>query len=170
MSVIAYLVIGRDGSSTLNGSSAGITSVLDRMSFLDARREFDCIVIGGQSARSEPYSKTPVPLVIVSRSRPQTLDVNPKAYWWNCTPAEAVQRASESFGSNICVEGGINFLNELMTANLIDELHLSITPTTGGENKVDQEQLLAKYSAVTRELKDETIFIVAKSPIAMKQK
>jgi dihydrofolate reductase len=164
MSVVAFLVLGKDGSSTLHGSSAGITSDIDRQSFLQARRLFDCIIIGGQSAQREPYSTTPIPLVVVSRSRPSVVERNPQAHWWNCRPAEALSRAIDIFGPKICVEGGINFLQELMNENLIDELHLSLTSVSGGENRADYNELLQRFSDVTQSKIDDTEFFLAKSP------
>ena len=71
------LVIGADGSLVKKGSSREISSTADRQRFLALRRGFDAIVIGGQTARMEPYERTPIPLIILSRSLAK--HANPKA-------------------------------------------------------------------------------------------
>jgi riboflavin biosynthesis pyrimidine reductase len=63
--VIATLVVGSDGSTAKDGSSRGVTSTLDRARFLERRRHVDAILIGGNTARCEPYRKTPVPVVVI---------------------------------------------------------------------------------------------------------
>jgi len=69
MSTIATLVVGRDGSTTKDATSRNISSSADRASFLNRRRQVDVIIIGGNTARSEPYSRTPVPLLIEGGAR-----------------------------------------------------------------------------------------------------
>jgi riboflavin biosynthesis pyrimidine reductase len=66
--IIATLVVGSDGSTAKDGSSRGVTSTLDRARFLERRRHVDAILIGGNTARTEPYRKTPVPVVVISTS------------------------------------------------------------------------------------------------------
>ena len=99
------LVIGADGSLTKNGSSREISSTTDRQRFLALRREFDVIMIGGGTARSEPYERTPVPLIVLSRSL--TKHTNPKAVLWQSSPRDAIARAVQEFGPRILVEGGL---------------------------------------------------------------
>ncbi|MEY4023179.1 MAG: hypothetical protein RLZ23_140, partial [Actinomycetota bacterium] len=45
----------------------------------------------------------------------------------------------------IHVEAGITIINELLEANLVDALELSITEVSGGEDKIDIEKLLAHF-------------------------
>jgi len=68
MSTCASLVVGADGSTSKAGSSRGVGSSADRSVFLARRAEFDVIIIGGNTARNEPYTRTPVALVVLSRS------------------------------------------------------------------------------------------------------
>ena len=63
--VVATLVVGSDGSTAKDGTSRGVTSTLDRARFLERRRHVDAILIGGNTARNEPYRMTPVPVVVV---------------------------------------------------------------------------------------------------------
>lgn len=163
MSVVATLVVGVDGSTTLQGRSAGVSSAQDRDVFLNRRRLVDVIIIGGNTARNEPYTKTPVPLVVISRSSKNPVQENPLAQVWNCSPADAVDKAQTIFGENILIEGGISMIIELIENDLIDQMELTVTPTTGGENKVDWKLLLAKFKDTTMTQIQETKFYSAKN-------
>jgi riboflavin biosynthesis pyrimidine reductase len=111
------------------------------------RRSADCILIGGNTARTEPYHRTPVPVVVLSKSLINPLADNRLAHCWNLSPAKAIERARNTFGPTIHVEAGITIINELLEANLVDALELSITEVSGGEDKIDIENfslILAK--------------------------
>lgn len=86
MTVTVTLVVGSDGSTTKDGSSAGVTTAADRSEFLARRRTADCILIGGNTARTEPYHRTPVPVVVISRSLINPLADNRLAHCWNLSP------------------------------------------------------------------------------------
>ena len=161
MSVVATLVVSQDGASSKDLSSRGISSAEDRKIFLQRRRAVDCIIIGGNTARHEPYNRTPVPLVVVSRSLVNPVAGNHLAHLWNCSPAQAVEKAKKSFGENILIEGGISFINELIDHDLIDQLELSITPASGGENIVDWHLLLQRFSSSRSHEESGTIFYSA---------
>ncbi len=165
MAVIASLVLGADGSSSLRGNSAAISTPIDRERFLARRRRCDVIIVGGKTARADGYKATPVPLVIISHSRPDLLDVNPKAHWWMMPASEAIKRAQKEFGSTVSIEGGISMVSELLEAGEISQLELSISPHTGGENKIDREKLLKYFEKVEEELVVETIFYTCTEPV-----
>ena len=147
MSTIATLVVGRDGSTTKDATSRNISSSADRASFLNRRRQVDVIIIGGNTARSEPYSRTPVPLIICSRSSINPVVENEKSELWNCSPDEAIDKARKVFGENILIEGGYSMISELLDANLLDGLELSVTPETGGEGFIDWKELIARFDS-----------------------
>jgi riboflavin biosynthesis pyrimidine reductase len=161
--------MGTDGSTSLHGSSEGISSAADRKRFLARRRESDCLIIGGNTARADRYAKTPVPLVILSRSRPELLAINPAAHWWNISPADAIIRAQRDFGEKILVEAGISILSELLSLGLIDQLELSVTAVQGGDNRLTADELLHRFQNVRRTRIDDTIFYSCTDPI-MSQK
>ena len=69
MPIIANLILGRDGGTSIRGRSAPLSSSSDRKRFHELRAMSDAIVIGGETARCEPYGKTPVPLIVVTRSQ-----------------------------------------------------------------------------------------------------
>jgi riboflavin biosynthesis pyrimidine reductase len=161
MSTVATLVVGQDGSATKNASSANITSKADRAIFLDRRRQVDVIIIGGNTARNEPYKRTPVPLIICSRGSTNPVAENPIAQLWNCSPSDAVDKARKLFGERILIEGGPKMIVDLVNSGKIDQLELSLTQATGGENIVDWQLLLTKFKNVEMKQIDDTYFYSA---------
>jgi riboflavin biosynthesis pyrimidine reductase len=161
MSTVATLVVGQDGSTTKNASSANITSQTDRAIFLNRRRGVDVIIIGGNTARNEPYKRTPAPLIVCSRGSINPVAENPIAQLWNCSPGEAVNKARELFGENILIEGGAAMIVDLVNSGKIDQLELSLTQVTGGENIVDWKLLLTKFKNVEMKQIEDTQFYSA---------
>ncbi|CAB4867120.1 unannotated protein [freshwater metagenome] len=162
MSVIASLVVAQDGSTVKGGISSGVASIQDRNRFLARRREADCIIIGGKTARNEPYHRTPVPVVVISRSMINSLADNRIAFWWNTTPENAIARAKKTFGENILVEAGPNLVKEMIGAGLIDGLELSVTSEIGGEEKIDIQRLLKSFTSIDEEKIENTTFYSAR--------
>ena len=161
MSVVATLVVGSDGSTSKESRSAGVSSPEDRKAFLQRRREADVIIVGGNTARHEPYNRTPVPLVVISRSLVNPVQGNHLALFWNCSPVIAVEKARTLFGEKILIEGGIAMINELLQHKVIDQLELSVTPAIGGENTVDINQLLTHFSKIEKREESGTVFYSA---------
>ncbi len=162
MTVTVTLVVGSDGSTSKHGSSAGVTSTADRSEFLARRHNADCILIGGNTARTEPYHRTPVPVVVISRSLINPLADNRFAHCWNLSPEKALDRAIKTFGPNIHIEAGASIVMELISAGRVDALELSITPATGGEDFIDVERLLSHFSHRTEVVNSDTRFISAR--------
>jgi len=158
VSIIATIVVGADGSSTIGGSSTEVTSAADRATFLERRRLVDCIIIGGNTARNEPYSKTPVPLVIVSRQAHPNL---PAAHVWNLDPKDALAKAGREFGEKILIEGGAAFISYLLEHNLVDVLELSVTTAIGGADIFDYKKFLSLAQSVTQSVVSDTTFYTA---------
>ena len=161
MSVVATLVVGSDGSTSKESRSAGVSSPADRQVFLQRRREVDCIIVGGNTARHEPYNRTPVPLIVISRSLVNPVQGNHLAHFWNCSPAQAVEKARKQFGDKILIEGGVTMINELIDQSIIDELELSVTPASGGQDRVDWKGLIAKFAHCQSREVDGTTFYSA---------
>ena len=161
MSIVATLVVGADGSTSKESRSAGVSSTADRQIFLQRRREVDCIIIGGNTARHEPYNRTPVPLVVISRSLVNPVQGNHLALLWNCSPVQAVEKAKTQFGENILIEGGITMINDLINNKIIDRIELSVTPATGGEDRIDWKALLAHFAQCESREIDGTTFYSA---------
>jgi len=161
MAVTATLVIGRDGSTTKGGRSSGVASAADRSTFLARRRDVDCILIGGNTARTEPYQRTPAPVVVISHSMVNALANNRKAYWWNTSPEEAIERAKRMVGEKILVEAGPELITYCAERGLLESLELSVTDVVGGENPIDYQKLLTYFSNVSEKSVDGTRFITA---------
>ena len=161
VSIVATLVVGADGSTSKESRSTGVSSPADRKIFLQRRREVDCIIIGGNTARHEPYNRTPVPLVVISRSLVNPVQGNHLASLWNCSPVQAVEKARTQFGENILIEGGITMINELMDHNVIDRIELSVTPALGGEDRIDWKALIARFAHCQSREVDGTYFYSA---------
>ena len=162
MAVIASLVVGADGSTAKGGNSRGITSGIDRTTFLDRRRSADFLLIGGETARVEPYQRTPVPVVISSRSIINSLADNRLAHWWNLSPTEALAKGIQKFGENVLVESGPSIINELLLNKVLDGIYLSITSVLGGENPIDIAELLGNFVEIDRQEVEGTQFIEAR--------
>jgi riboflavin biosynthesis pyrimidine reductase len=162
MTVTVTLVAGSDGSTSKGGNSAGVSSAADRTSFLARRRAADCILIGGNTARTEPYQRTPVPVVVISKSLINPLANNRLAHCWNLTPVKALDRAIKTFGPNVHVEAGASIIDELLSAGRVDALELSITEVSGGEDTVDLAKLLSYFSQQSEKTVDGTRFISAR--------
>ena len=161
MTVTVTLVTGSDGSTSKGGNSAGVSSAADRTAFLARRRAADCILIGGNTARTEPYQRTPVPVIVISKSLINPLANNRIAHCWNLTPVKALDRAIKTFGPNVHVEAGASIIDELLSAGRVDALELSITEVSGGEDKVDLAKLLSYFSQQSEKIADGTRFISA---------
>jgi len=163
MSVFASLVVGADGSTSKSGSSKGISSGADRTTFLARRRNADFILIGGQTARTEPYHRTPVPVVVASRSMINALADNRLAHWWNLSPVSALEKGRKKFGPEVLVEAGPRLINELIQARALDGIFLSITSVTDGEDVINIDELLSNFTKIEREEIQGTLFIEAKT-------
>ena len=161
MSIVATLVVGSDGSTSKESRSAGVSSPADRKIFLQRRREVDCIIIGGNTARHEPYNRTPVPLVVISRSLVNPVQGNHLALLWNCSPVQAVEKARTQFGEKILIEGGISMINDLVENKIIDRLELSVTQAVGGDDQIDWKALIAQFPHCTSQEIDGTVFYSA---------
>jgi len=153
MSVIANLVLGSDGSTTLDGSSKSLSSANDRKRFHELRAQASVILIGGNTARSEPYAVTPVPLVVITKSGdiPESVRSNPMANIWELDPVSAVEKVLNQFGESVLIEGGMKLIEELLVANKIDELYLTLSEKSGGENIYDLSAMTRDFTVESSE-------------------
>lgn len=154
MSVLANLVIGADGSTTFAGSSKSLSGKADRDRFHKLRESAQVILIGGNTARSEPYAKTPTRLIVISRSpsKLESLRENPKAEVWSCSPIQALERIKVETEANILVEGGPALLKPLLEQKCIDDLFLTKSVISGGENRIDLANFFDGYKLIESEI------------------
>jgi len=155
----ANLVVGSDGSTTLEGSSAGLSTSVDRKRFHELRKGFDAILIGGNTAAHEPYATTPLPLIVLS-SKPLSGQAakNPQAIAWNKPMFDAISDASNIYG-RVLIEAGPTILREAITTGLVSDLYLTISPISGGENRIDLTQLTSSFEEISRESIEGTLFL-----------
>ena len=72
-----------------------------------------------------------------------------------------LDKALETFGPRIHIEAGASIFQDLISAGRIDQLELSITEITGGEDKLDIEQLLSSFAITNDQTVEGTRFISA---------
>lgn len=155
--VLANLIVGGDGSTTLLGRSAGLSSPKDRKRFHSLREGADSILIGGNTARNEPYSATPCPLFVLTHGRlPEKIAVNEKARILNMSLA----RALETLDGVVLIEAGPNLIREGLSQNLINEFHLTITKKSSGENQINIKNYLSGYEETSRSQIGDDTFLV----------
>ena len=161
MGTMANFVMGGDGSTSFAGTSKALSTPADRARFHQIRSLASAILIGGQTARTEPYAQTPVPLVVITKSGdiPSEVIANPKAHIWQLDPIAALSKAKSEFGENILIEGGISLLKEYLLANLIDELYLTISKKSGGESVYDLNSLTRNFIIESSEKNDSDTFL-----------
>lgn len=153
--VVANLVIGSDGSTSKNGSSMDLSSPADRARFHEIRSKSDAILIGGATARREPYKKTPLPLFIVTHSLVKLQPKNQLARQLNVDPITALYEIEKFFAAReqaqLLVEAGPKLLQILIDNRKINKLHLTINHATTGENKIDVDKLIKNFRLLNRE-------------------
>ena len=158
MTIIASLVVGSDGSTSLRGNSAALSTQADRSRFLLMHRGAGAIIIGSSTAQADPYRAQKCPVYVFSRradadiSAPLILVHTPDDDAIN----NAVQRIQAENKSPVVVEAGPSLLLKLINLGLIDSLQLSISPLSGGEHRITIDDLLAQFSIVKREVVDGT--------------
>lgn len=162
--VSANLILGADGSYTANGSSIGLSNDEDRQRFHQLRGESDLILIGGNTARREPYKRTPIPLYILTHSKVKLQPKNQLAKQFQLTPKQLLEEVGSKFESTselpikLLVEAGPKLLLEMISQSLVDHLYLTVSLNKKGENKVDIDELTKDFRLVRNEVKKDNEF------------
>ncbi len=162
--VSANLIVGVDGSTTANGSSIGLSNDEDRQRFHELRGESDLILIGGNTARREPYKRTPIPLYILTHSKVKLQPKNQLAKQFQLTPKQLLEEVINNFESStstpikILVEAGPKLLIEMVNQSLVDHLYLTVSLSKKGENKIDIDQLVKNFKLVSNQTKKDCEF------------
>lgn len=155
LKVIANLVVGPSGATSKNGSSIGLSSPADRERFHELRKQSDAILIGGSTARREPYKKTPIPLFIITHSLVRLQPKNQLAKQLNLPPQAALAEISNFFANQECaqilVEAGPKLLTQMINEGLIQTLHLTINHGATGENTIDLKELVKSFTLISSE-------------------
>lgn len=130
--VIMTMISTADGAIAIDGNSAGLSNATDREIFLTLRRSAAVILVGGETVRSDAYS--PVPnhqsLVIVSNSG--NLGPNHEALHAATSTrivTGSVVDITRNLPGEVCVlEGGPSLNAQMLAADLVDEVCLTVSP------------------------------------------
>jgi dihydrofolate reductase len=154
--VFANIVVGSDGCTTLHGTSAGLSSPEDRRRFHALRSTVDYLLIGGNTARTEPYKKTPVPLIVMTRGEmPHEVASNPLAR----KVSGSIQEVLENLQGVVLVEAGPSILGAALKEKLIDKLFVTVTKMSSNENCINIIEFTEGYVAESREVVGDEEFI-----------
>ena len=157
--------MGKSGATTVAGSSIGLSNDEDRRRFKQLRDESDLIIIGGNTARREPYKRTPIPLYILTHTKVRLQPKNQLAKQFLLPPAELFKEISENFpptdsssAIKVLVEAGPMLLQSLIDQGLIDLLYLTTNLIKDGENRISVDHLVANFELVSVEIIEGTKF------------
>ena len=155
----ANLIVGKDGSTTVAGSSTPLSTDEDRRRFHQLRTDSDLILIGGNTARREPYKRTPIPLYILTHTKVRLAPKNQFAKQFTMTPAQMINEISNNFppqdskaGIRLLVEAGPKLLQQMIDESLIDQIYLSINLEKTGDNQISIEALTSTFKLITTEV------------------
>jgi riboflavin biosynthesis pyrimidine reductase len=70
---------------------------------------------------------------------------------WELDPVSAVEKALNQFGESVLIEGGMKLIEELLVANKIDELYLTLSEKSGGENIYDLSAMTRDFTVESSE-------------------
>ena len=162
--VIANLLVGGNGATVKAGSSKALTNSADRRRFHALRSLAKAIVIGGSTYRNEPYQRNAkdrtLPIYVSSVKTQYLIDQELAlgVTFASVSPTRLVARALEEVGSPILIEGGVNFLHELIENRIIDELHITRVQVDGDDYYLDESLLSKNYKLELQEQEGETNF------------
>jgi riboflavin biosynthesis pyrimidine reductase len=115
-------------------------------------------LIGGNTARREPYKRTPVPLYILTHAKVRLQPKNQLAKQFSMGITDLFSEISNNFlptditsPINLLVEAGPTLLQEMIDLSLINHLYLTKNLEKNGENKISIEKLTAPFKLVTSE-------------------
>jgi dihydrofolate reductase len=152
MSVIATLNIGANGATSLSGSSTGLSTPEDRQRFLVLHRRAGAYVLGPNSAASELYTTSQVPIVILSRDAQSQLIDNRKIINTADGLQSVMRRIKAEYQAPVVVEAGPKLLTVLVAQGCIEEIELTFSPLSGDGDFIDSAELLAQFTIIGDEL------------------
>ena len=155
--VTANLIVGKDGSTSISGSSTPLSTQEDRERFQALRLKNDLILIGGNTARREPYKKTPIPLYILTHTKVRLQPKNQLAKQFSLSIKEMISEIGSKFESgkeviNLLVEAGPSLLTQMISDSLIDQFYLTINLELTGDNQISIVDLTRSFELVESEI------------------
>jgi riboflavin biosynthesis pyrimidine reductase len=155
--VTANLIVGKDGSTSISGSSTPLSTQEDRERFQALRLKNDLILIGGNTARREPYKRTPIPLYILTHTKVRLQPKNQLAKQFSLSAKELISEIGSKFESgkeviNLLVEAGPSLLTQMISDSLIDQFYLTINLELTGDNQISISDLTRSFELVESEI------------------
>ena len=155
--VTANLIVGKDGSTSKSGSSTPLSTQEDRDRFNALRLKNDLILIGGNTARREPYKRTPIPLYILTHTKVRLQPKNQLAKQFSLSAKEMIAEIgnkieSSKEGINLLVEAGPSLLTQMISDSLIDQLYLTVNLDLNGDNQISISDLTSSFELVESEI------------------
>jgi dihydrofolate reductase len=159
MALIASLVVGSNGATSLGGKSRPLSTPSDRARFLKRHHSAAAFIIGKKSAILESYAATDVPIFVFSRNSevltlPHPLMQQVKVDRGDL--GEISRRIDQRIEGEIVVEAGASLLTALINAGVIDQWELTISPVEGDGDFIDYETLLMKFHVSEEVAEDRT--------------
>lgn len=151
----ANILIDPFGRVRSGQNSAPLSSPSDRRRFHQLRSWADCIVIGGETFRSEPYHLTSIPVIHFSRSKEVISD-------WAVEFLEIAQR----HGQKILIEAGPGLLHQLLENSIVEQLHITRTQRRSEDlsSPIFDLSLIATWQLLSSETEDQETFEVFVRP------
>jgi len=155
--VTANLIVGKDGSTSISGSSTPLSTQEDRERFQALRLKNDLILIGGNTARREPYKKTPIPLYILTHTKVRLQPKNQLAKQFLLSIKEMISEIGSKFEGgkeviNLLVEAGPSLLTQMISDSLVDQFYLTINLELTGGNQISISDLTRSFELVESEI------------------
>jgi len=155
--VTANLIVGKDGSTSISGSSTPISTQEDRERFQALRLKNDLILIGGNTARREPYKRTPIPLYILTHTKVRLQPKNQLAKQFSLSAKEMIAEICTKFENgkeviNLLVEAGPSLLTQMISDSLIDLFYLTVNLELTGDNQISISDLTRSFELVENEI------------------
>ena len=153
--VLANMVIGANGATSLNHDSAELSPPADRTRFHEIRKMSKALVVGGRTFRLERYSKAPLPVYVATQTPTPSTSTS---FFFVAAPQIVVRKALENSNGPVLIEGGIRFIAPLLEKGVIDRLFLTRSPISGDGDFFDFEQLHRNYQLESSNKVDNVIF------------
>ena len=155
--VTANLIVGKDGSTSISGSSTPLSTQEDRERFQALRLKNDLILIGGNTARREPYKRTPIPLYILTHTKVRLQPKNQLAKQFSLSAKEMISEIGTKFENgkeviNLLVEAGPSLLTQMISDSLIDLFYLTVNLELTGDNQISISDLTSSFELVESEI------------------
>ncbi len=167
--ILANLIIARNGATSIRGSSRPLSTPEDRKRFHALRKGASAIAIGGSTFRNEPYENLKIPLFVATRdSSTEIGGSSSDVRFYNLSPLELLQVARKEIEGAILIEGGVNFLRDLIAAQVIDQIFISRVDLDGDDYLLDEEALRLNYRLVSSDTIGDTNFAIWEPNHALK--